>query len=1793
MFFTYGLARSVAWARSHGVLKELLLLSNLGLVARDRRILGTLLGHLADADKHSLLESWSIQCVAAEPLWALSNALHQYGPPPGIEHLPDDQPAKKALRGDLKSTYIAAALATSTPQKTRAESIWWAKLCCWLLVHATDRAIHGIIQDTHLRTVATAMYRIHEPGRWRTFLMELEVLSEDFLTINGHIENTAIALRRDYAPLSSTEDGFFRAIIAAAGFSRLEDAGSAVTELVPSQLLTSHAPDETESDDEKFVAIESVANLIDADPPDRLLSGDEDGVLVQDVREDLPMSEKVRVGRSVLLLTAEQRQFLPWSWTTPNRWDRSRIDDWIAATIESPDSKSALLAAITWIAMTAGRSINQVCRIVVDGSQISDDWTLNVGKGQLQRQPPRRYSSWVPDTPDQREWLRPLATAQTITLPSAIIHCLAQHIRQNVRTIGDIWQAIAVEEVCATAFRQAIETIAPRVTGGMLAHALTQFTFEASDDTSFARLLGSSPNSGLPAPCAYARWTSDQLPTPFGISEGQSAANIIAMGSRLDPLDGLLAEAFSQAKQTLDGLRSSSSILEFHNAFVSYWAVGLLAATGCRPVRDIFESPCHFDLENSFLYVDDKDSDELHQGRLIPLPSALASDFMTEYGRHLKILADTLYEVTPDLSFEIRALIDQQPTGRLPFLFLLSQTGSRIQWASVSAKIMTADDGLFHWPLPANLFRHRLAQRLRELGLNAEIIDGMLGHAEEHAASYGDRSFRCWADDAKRARPMLAHVFSELGFSSASTWAVPPPRLVVEGAPGEFQSRPFGIDSRARDRQKRRIAAWRQAQADITRFLNSRPLDELSPDEILKLSKSLLFGWSANPTDIGKLKYAYLIRLLSREDKKSVAPIRLNRLFLQHAQEASPFGSLATESLKRCEQAQTIAKDRNGFVSSKNTRRHSQAMAAALLLCIEHRWTDVKLLCDVATLTNIHLVIAGGIPYLEHFESGQTAGPTTPVRRIPLSERAAHLLAKCGSTPLKREILDLKIDTLMQPLAQAMIGQPADQTTSRQLIKNLAALREQTNFIELEGIRAGYLSGRVLSYSPSWADLYYVHHGQRPRLPTQADQGTNNIVDESFGIEGLTSQSIKVTESHPASRQTAARLLKAVRDKLIETQKLGATPEKKVKGTARQRKAIAIDRLIKNHENGAKSAVTLLVRWIAALLRDDRRKVKIESIDRYRNSLSSAFENLGYHIDLTNLDDDELTDFYASVLEHGKARDRAYVAARLFDFHHWVRSAGYGIAEPNWSELPDVRGGIGVLPGMIGEREYQDALLLVYSSIKYPEDVREAACWLLICAHRAGLRRKESWGLLRQDWMVHPELTVVVVKGNRHRSLKTLGSRRLMPLLFQLSELEQKIIDKLLEQNLALHGRADASPVLSDASRNLPSLEAASTLCNLALQHVTGQAKIRLHHLRHAYANRLFLAAIPQTLPQAKQLYWAGDNREGILSTLMANPACRRRTSWALGRALGHMGSQTTFRSYIHLLGDWVALAGKQPAKAFSASDAFLDLDSIPAYKPPDLTILESIRRDPAPMTAKAALKVMRRLADGREPVMIARALNLSEEATMMLCRAVDQIGTRLVVRTPAKAGQDFPQSRTFLRHVTESGWARLFGIQLPELLDATPGKSTLLSFTEMIGRTRQWVMWKPSHGQLAKGIINCLNLSNERFVVLASSTATDEMISACRDVGFQPISIRVARTLAAPRRAQDPTKIKKEAKHPPPLRTDNKVQIDAIYTPEGSRVERKVALKFSEDGSVEIRNADELLIMGIVIAAAMDCQLS
>ncbi|MEW8693721.1 MAG: hypothetical protein AB2535_22030, partial [Candidatus Thiodiazotropha endolucinida] len=575
-----------------------------------------------------------------------------------------------------------------------------------------------------------------------------------------------------------------------------------------------------------------------------------------------------------------------------------------------------------------------------------------------------------------------------------------------------------------------------------------------------------------------------------------------------------------------------------------------------------------------------------------------------------------LRDTCPRMGEEIYSLSRGVSTGTMPYLFQLVVGDKGLSWLSLSESRIRSLD-LFDCPLPLRLFRHRYSNDLRRRGVDPEIIDGLLGHAEFGAASYSDYSTRCWQQDMDTARPQIKASYAALDLRPLPNGTLPPqPDDLVEAKPP--QQRAFGLLARQQRRRTDIKNARFQAESTIAQHTHDTPLIDMDEAALEALSRDLLFRSNGLPKPDGMLQYTYLVRKIDRLWKEQGKRIKLPRRYALHEEDRSPFNPSAVGALS------WWRKNTKTWV----TQRHSQSIArtsyqdcrliGTVLLCLECRVTDCKILNAVLDGKSHRLVRYKNQDYLEFSENLDTDAADPPIRRFPVTSQVAALLARAGMSSRETNWDQRHIPEWLTPLAESAprASVSCDTIGTLQLLEVLADRVDQVNVITLPGIVAGYLAGRVLSAGLGWMDWIRLDCEKiiaPPKSKTAAAADTED--DPSDTIKGATTPRDE-GGSDDERLHAAHRLLGEVASILKAHFEMSASSmrrdiRRKIKASLQsQRKQVS-------------SAIHLLVGWTQHLLtrpvRGSRSKkpmmLAIRTVHRYFNTLSPRFSEVGYDVD--------------------------------------------------------------------------------------------------------------------------------------------------------------------------------------------------------------------------------------------------------------------------------------------------------------------------------------------------------------------------------------------------------------------------------------------------------------------------------------------------------------------------------------------------------------------------------------------------
>lgn len=636
----------------------------------------------------------------------------------------------------------------------------------------------------------------------------------------------------------------------------------------------------------------------------------------------------------------------------------------------------------------------------------------------------------------------------------------------------------------------------------------------------------------------------------------------------------------------------------------------------------------------------------------------------------------------------------------------------------------------------------------------------------------------------------------------------------------------------------------------------------------------------------------------------------------------------------------------------------------------------------------------------------------------------------------------------------------------------------------------------------------------------------------------------------------------------------------------------------------ASTSCRIFVDWVRSLLRQKTkagRPLAVRSIQRYFFSLSSCFEQVAYDHNLALCDEEEVTEFYSNLMDarkHLKAEsidvdveptpgampleasaltnpqpgeEKTYKTWRLAfaslrRFHRFA-SHCYDVEEPDWSEVGDEEATLSIAPRLLLEKEYLHALDELAGDPLSLDIVRSTRCYVLILTQRFGLRGEEATGLAQGDWVEGPGAAcMVLVRSNKFRKLKTIASRRQVPLLFHLTELEKAIIRRHHELLIAASGvdadrRNDALFPHLAGPENKAASKAERAAISAQLKRSTLNPRTSLHSARHSFANMvdvMLLDINPQLLGhlfvQAPTAPWI----EHVKRTTLGTHTHTRRAPWALARLMGHSHPRTALKSYVHLLPDltcslldWVPDAGVQDLREKRLAQVLV-LDQAKT-RSDYLLRSEIVEAAPAPAapTAQETLKALRLMQQGWSLARIASACNLTAqqiEWLHQLITDIDAILQHFPTINPKKGG-----TSVLLSHISASRFDALIASAAHVSFENTENLIALDAETlepeRLIGRSKQIVLFDRSQFLFLADLLHRWGWPPETLSLISSREVPADYLDWAEEVSFKVtpvesmvIAARTAKRPAAARAASSRTKGK-------PPREKQYYQLDWVFT--------------------------------------------
>ncbi len=323
----------------------------------------------------------------------------------------------------------------------------------------------------------------------------------------------------------------------------------------------------------------------------------------------------------------------------------------------------------------------------------------------------------------------------------------------------------------------------------------------------------------------------------------------------------------------------------------------------------------------------------------------------------------------------------------------------------------------------------------------------------------------------------------------------------------------------------------------------------------------------------------------------------------------------------------------------------------------------------------------------------------------------------------------------------------------------------------------------------------------------------------------------------------------------------------------------------------------LLIGWVLHLLENGNIKnnLKIVTVKAYGNALLSPFLTEFIDAEPSNISDvlwaDKLNTVIDSILV---TKQKQYVHY----FSRYLEANGI-ISSDVLDELQTISVKGKVDANLVTPMEINRLSQHLDNQVG---EVHTIACLVLCFGFYSGLRRNEIRGLQLRDVQFWHQQCTLYVRLNQVRDLKSPASKRSVPLhaLWPLAQLDK--LKAYVERRITEGAKSD-DVLFVDYALTDRSLMLVTTL----LKEVTGDSSVRFHHLRHSFANWVWLALYLKRLKACPDwiTFSAGQYADPVwvdaLYQALGIKAHSRKKLMVLSELLGHASYQTTLASYIHI----------------------------------------------------------------------------------------------------------------------------------------------------------------------------------------------------------------------------------------------------------------------------------------------------
>ena len=1110
--------------------------------------------------------------------------------------------------------------------------------------------------------------------------------------------------------------------------------------------------------------------------------------------------------------------------------------------------------------------------------------------------------------PDDRQvqWLKRVGDGCYLALPNEILSALTE-LSTSGTTLSEALNCSAEELTILTdGFCRKVRTDAKSRANtswlrSIMFHKLLALT---GDDVGCVATLGNTehaPNVGLYyATFEQHEWRNyySQATSLLGLTPsvvGEIAT--LPYGSRQYPDEEKLRNwitTFSQLTfSKCKGAKSTLELIDAHNQFSGYTFLMLLASTGHRPANLFTFSINSIDLISRWIIISDKITSASTRVRLIPLPPIVVKQ-LQNYLVHLRNLSKRIQSDYPELADKISLLTDEPFHPLIPLFFWLDDTmrTSAIDAPSFGKK--------FNWPFEHNVFRHCLATGLRKNNVLAEYIAILMGHVGIGQFGFGKFSALSPSEWKNQLSPALncllesqgwqdvaglTHTRAILPFHETKRW-----KLINARPLDTFEKVRLHIDESKNDRKIVR-AAFLATKQNTSK--------DLPKDEFLETFRNEIISRSVDAGDRLAKRLNIHLRYI-RLHRNALNPNSIPGWASDMHGEESPH---EPDTLTAANFASKIRDSIIEIATELSTLNQEECIAliqiSAILFGAQLR---ENLILQIPEHLSAGVRWFDGMLWID-FADTQSGGCQRwfpdPITALLIARFIVMTDSTFDESASKKQQNKI-ISKLLGKLEAIQLD-----GLNVSSIEDLIRIGKAYFALHLPGLLRAYAGGDVRSASLAEGCWLRLLSGRAL---------TGQLAESRPERESIMPLRHK-SEDVKSARENLKDIFTAIRNELSASSS-GATNQKGVRVNHLKKLSGSLGEIETSKEE-MPSILLAIISWTDHLASEGsivERYPAISTIYSYATDISNPLVEFCSEVDFVELSDSELIDIYQRVIDSGSKNTRGSRATSLRWFHEYCEEE-FDVPEIDWGEVAPglTKDKTAVSANLVTYTEYGIAKSLIENHPRLNKRDRQMHLVALILIYRCGLRLGELLRLTVCDLTLEAD-AVLLVRNGIYGKTKSRAGVRQVPWLDRLEAEEKTVVLNWIQhrQTIANGDPWEALFGMTEESRTLEARLKLSRVLTEVLRFVTGDPRIKIHHLRHGAGTSAL--AISLSVGRSSKIFdnisgWFGCKSSNInnLATNfrqlhLGHSAPTRRIVYAISQALGHSSPRTTCWHYGHLL---------------------------------------------------------------------------------------------------------------------------------------------------------------------------------------------------------------------------------------------------------------------------------------------------